>query len=478
MKTNFDLSAEQRSQLLGYLVKELEKYYHQTESVRVAPELDLAKIIEAVRSYDLQGAVDGLQALEAVLKGMTDHAVHTPHPMYYGLYNPRANFAGILADLITAVMNPQLAAWSHSPYASEVEKYLIEIFGAYFGYSTDSVDGVFATGGAEANFTALLCALNHAFPQVGEEGVQNLPKSPVIYCSGETHHSIIKGARMAGLGSRSVRLIQVDGGMKMNVNHLVETIEKDRQSGEAPVMVVANAGTTGTGSIDHLERIGGVCREQGIWYHVDAAYGGAIVVNPDFKQWIGGIEMSQSLIFDVHKWFSVPMAASMFITNNPDILHQTFQIHTGYMPGDARTLKITDPFTHSFQWSRRFTGLKLYLSMLIFGVEGYSEVIGTQIETGNKLRKLLTANAWTIVNDSPLPVVCFTDESYSGEPAFVRSICDRIVRAGKAWISVYPLGEREVLRACITNYNTENEHIEKLVKLLGEARESYNPKEQ
>lgn len=473
MKTNFDLSKNQRSQLLEYLLEELELYYSQTESLRVTPKLDLPKIIDAVRAYDFKDAVDGQQALQAVVKGMTEHTVHTPHPMYYGLYNPRANFAGILADLITAVMNPQLAAWSHSPFASEVEKYLIETFGSQFGYSTHSVDGVFATGGAEANFTALLCALNHSFPDVGEKGLQGLPGSPVIYCSEETHHSIIKGARMAGMGSRSVRLIEVDNQMKMNVDQLAEAIEKDRKAGQVPIMVVANAGTTGTGTIDHLERIGRVCHDQGIWYHVDAAYGGAAVMNPEFKQWISGIEMSHSLIVDLHKWFSVPMAASMFITSSPDILHRTFQMNTGYMPGDARALRITDPFAHSFQWSRRFTGLKIYLSLLMFGADGYSEVINNQVETGNQLRRGLTANGWTITNHTPLPVVCFTDESHSEDPQFARNICDMVVTSGEAWISVYPIRDKEMLRACITNYNTKKEHVEKLVELLGKARESY-----
>ena len=113
MNTNLDLAPEQRSELLLYLWDELEEYYSQTEKLRVAPDLDLEKIIDGVRAFDLSAPIEGKKALEAVLQGMTEHAVHTPHPMYYGLYNPRANFAGILADMITAVLNPQLAAWSH-----------------------------------------------------------------------------------------------------------------------------------------------------------------------------------------------------------------------------------------------------------------------------------------------------------------------------------------------------------------------------
>jgi glutamate/tyrosine decarboxylase-like PLP-dependent enzyme len=205
---------------------------------------------------------------------------------------------------------------------------------------------------------------------------------------------------------------------------------------------------------------------------VDAAYGGAVVVHPEYASWLKGIESSDSLIVDLHKWFSVPMAASLFLTHHSEIMHRTFGIKTGYMPGDARNLAITDPFTHSFQWSRRFAGLKLYLSLLMYGMEGYAEVIGKQVKTGNLLRELLTEANWSVKNETPLPVVCFTDDRFSAHPGFARSVCEDIVRSGEAWISVYPIGKQETLRACITNYNTEEEHVRKLVELLGKARET------
>lgn len=473
MITDFDLTPERRSELLHYLIRELEEYYSNTEKLRVSPGLDLEKIRNRVRSFDLRKTVDGKQALEAVLEGMIEYEVHTPHPMYYGLFNPRPTMAGIMADLITAVLNPQLAAWSHSPYASEVERYLVESFGKLFGYSADHLDGVFASGGAEANFTAILCALNHAFPDIGDSGLQGLSKLPVIYCSEQTHHSIQKGARMAGLGADSVRSIQVNPQLKMKADQLRAAILKDKKAGREPVMVVATAGTTGTGSIDDLEQIGQVCADHNIWYHVDAAYGGAVVVDPELKAWIRGIELSNSLIVDLHKWFSVPMAASLFLTNNPEIMHRTFEIRTGYMPGDARDLDITDPFAHSFQWSRRFAGLKIYLSLLMHGTEGYAQVIRKQVEAGNLLRKLLKKEGWIVKNESPLPVVCFSDEKEGKDPGFARALCDRVVRSGKAWISVYPIGQEETLRACITNYSTGEEHLIKLVELLGKAREKY-----
>ncbi|MCK4746942.1 MAG: aminotransferase class V-fold PLP-dependent enzyme, partial [Bacteroidales bacterium] len=314
----------------------------------------------------------------------------------------------------------------------------------------------------------------HRFPELGGKGLHGIGEYPVIYCSDETHHSIAKGARLAGLGSDSVRSIEMDHQLKMKPDQLQEEILKDRQAGRVPVMVVATAGTTGTGTIDNLERIGQICQERDIWYHVDAAYGGACAVNPNFRNWISGIEMSQSLIIDLHKWFSVPMATSMFITSDPDILHRTFGINTGYMPKDAEALQITDPFTHSFQWSRRFSGLKIYLSLLMYGIEGYSEMIARQVGVAHALRQELVAHGWSITNETPLPVVCFTDQDFADDSGFARTICDAVVKSGMAWISVYPIKNMEMLRACITNYNTSELHIGGLVEILGDQRERFN----
>jgi len=278
---------------------------------------------------------------------------------------------------------------------------------------------------------------------------------------------------MAGLGSASVRTISVDNKLKINIQHLQSEIEKDKLSDREPILVVANAGTTGTGTIDNLEQIGKICNNYGVWYHVDAAYGGACLMNPEFSDWLKGIELSNSLIVDLHKWFSVPMASSMFITRNRNILHRTFRTDTEYMPRDAEGMQITDPFAHSFQWSRRFSGLKIYLSLLLFGKSGYAEVIDHQVKTANYLRKLLKQKGWAILNDTPLPVVCFTAPEFKDDPLFTKEICDRIVRSGEAWISVYPVGSIPGFRACITNYNTCEGHIQKLVDLLEKFRCNY-----
>jgi glutamate/tyrosine decarboxylase-like PLP-dependent enzyme len=151
---------------------------------------------------------------------------------------------GIAADTLVAAFNPQLAAWSHSPLAAEIERHLVRIFGVRFGWSVENVDGVFASGGAEANHTALITALVDAFPDFSEKGVRALARQPVLYLSAHAHDSMVKAARFCGLGTAAVRQVPVDERLQLDTAALESMVKKDREAGLAPFMIAATAGTT------------------------------------------------------------------------------------------------------------------------------------------------------------------------------------------------------------------------------------------
>jgi len=470
---SFDLTHSERQELYKFTLELLEGYYSDTKSNRVSPSLDISEIMELVRKVDFSEPLSSKEAIHHLIDGMKSYSVHTPHPKYFGLYNPRANFPSILGDLITAVFNPQLAAWSHSPFANEIENYLISEFGKQFGYPEKSIDGVFASGGAEANLTAVLCAVNHAFPEFAQSGWFGVSKRPLLYCSAESHHSVHKAAKTVGLGYDAIRNIPVRQDLKMDLEILQQTVQKDIAGGFQPFMVIGTAGTTGTGAIDDLVGIRKIADEFGLWFHVDAAYGGAAVLHHELKNYLNGISLSDSITFDAHKWLSVTMGTSLFITRHKEILSKTFRITAEYMPKEARDLEIVDPFTHSIQWSRRAYGIKLYLALMIFGWKGYEEIIGHQTEIGKKLKEKLTLSGWKVMNNSPFPVVCFTDEKHAGNPEFTKTLIKDILDSGKSWLSLYPVFGTPTFRACITNYNTSEEDIEELVKELNEGRERF-----
>ena len=185
---------------------------------------------------------------------------------------------GIAADALVAAFNPQLAAWSHSPFAIEVEQHLIRALGGQFGYDPESTDGAFASGGMEANHTAVLTALAHHFPEYAERGTRALTAQPTLYVSSEAHHSFLKAARMCGIGMDAVRLVQVGTDLRMDTAGLTSAIASDRQQGFLPFLIIGTAGTTNAGSIDPLDELADVAAHEHLWYHVDAAWGGAAVI--------------------------------------------------------------------------------------------------------------------------------------------------------------------------------------------------------
>ena len=186
-----------------------------------------------------------------------------------------------------------------------------------------------------------------------------------------------------------------------------------------------------------------------------------------------GIERADSITLDAHKWLSVSMGAGLYLTRHADILDQTFRVAAPYMPREAASMDVIDPCLHSIQWSRRFIGLKVFMSLMVAGWEGYRTVIRHMTAMGDRLRKELDAAGWEVVNRTPLPLVCFVDRQHADGKSseYLDAIALAIVSSGKAWISTTRLaGSTPVLRACITNYRTGLEDILALVEALDWAR--------
>jgi glutamate/tyrosine decarboxylase-like PLP-dependent enzyme len=467
------LDDKARGELWRRLVEAIETYLKGVGEARVAPALDVEAIRGALAPFDFERPVPPVEALDFAVESLWRWQVHTPHPRYFGLFNPAPATMGIAGDALVAAFNPQLAAWSHSPMAAEIEQHLIRALGGKFGFDPARVEGTFTSGGAEANHTALLTALTRAFPEIGRRGLLALRSQPVLYVSPEAHHSFLKAARLCGLGTEAVREVRVDSSLRMIPGELAARIAEDRTAGCSPFLVVATVGSTSAGAIDPVAEIAQVAEDVGgLWLHVDAAWGGAAALVPELRPVLAGVGRADSITFDAHKWLSVPMGAGMYLTRHPGILERTFRVDAGYMPREGTALPVADPYTHSMQWSRRFIGLKLFLSLAVAGWAGYEEAIRRQTAMGDRLRERLAAEGWTIVNDTPLPVACFVDAGREGRSAaFLEAVAADVVASGEAWISTVSLGEAgAALRACITNYRTGPEDVDALVAALARAR--------
>jgi glutamate/tyrosine decarboxylase-like PLP-dependent enzyme len=286
----------------------------------------------------------------------------------------------------------------------------------------------------------------------------------VFYISKESHLAWLKIAHQSGIGRTAARLIATDGSGRMDPNALSNAVRSDLAQGCIPVMVVATAGTTNAGTIDPLLACAEIAQVSGLWYHVDAAWGGALIASDRLRNVLVGMELADSITIDAHKWFATTMGCGMFITRDPQVLSSAFEVSASYMPSNVPNL---DPYVTSVQWSRRFLGLRLFLSLAAAGWTGYARHIERSIELIGLLKEKLLARGWTIANDPLLAVLCTEPPPRHGD---VRSIVSQVLASGRSWISVAMFEGREVIRACVTHGETTPDDIMELVRVLEDGR--------
>jgi glutamate/tyrosine decarboxylase-like PLP-dependent enzyme len=429
----------------------------------VAPTLDLAAARAALEGFDF--AVP--RPLEALLPDMVtllaQGVTQITHPRYFGLFNPAPTHPAQLADRIVAAFNPQLASATTSPVAVAVEAHTIRAVAARAGLPAES-GGHFTSGGAEANFTALICALTAAHPDFAARGARAFGGQPMLYASRDSHLAWIKIAHQAGIGRDGVRLLPTDGAGRMRAEALAAAIAGDRAAGAVPVMVAATAGTTAAGMIDPLAACVAIAREAGIWCHVDAAWGGAAIASDRLRPLLAGIERADSVTIDAHKWFATTMGCGMFLTARPALLSEAFRVSTGYMPSNAAGI---DPYVTSVQWSRRFLGLRLFLSLAAAGWAGHAAHVEHAVAIAALLRREMQARGWRVANDSALAVLCLVPPAGAAD---AKTIVGHVLASGEAWISVASFGGQQVIRACVTHGATSEADVARLVAALEAAR--------
>jgi glutamate/tyrosine decarboxylase-like PLP-dependent enzyme len=244
-------------------------------------------------------------------------------------------------------------------------------------------------------------------------------------------------------------MIATDGSGRMRPDSLADAVERDRMQGCVPVMIAATAGTTAAGAIDPLIACAEIARDAGLWYHVDAAWGGALIASDRLRRLLTGIELADSMTIDAHKWLAATMGCGMFITSRASQLPAVFGVSANFMPPSGGAT--VDPYTSSIQWSRRFLGLPLFLALASAGWAGYAAHVERAVSLAALLGNELAARGWRIANEPALGVVCA--EPPAGAPS-ARDVVSRVLASGRAWVSVALFEGHEVVRACITNGKT------------------------
>ena len=445
-----------------YLTRELLCANERVVRGSVVPTIDLHELRSQLNAFDFQAPVSLEELLPWTIAQLEHGVVHMTSPRYFGLFNPAPTFPAVCGDRLTGAFNPQLATATTSPAAVEIEAHVIRAVARRAGLPAQST-GHFTSGGSEANCTALLCALTHANDLFATHGARAFNGSPLFYISRDSHMAWVKIGHQAGIGRSAVRQVPTDGAGRMDADALARMIDDDSARGCVPVLIVATAGTTNAGMIDPIGRCAEIARDRGLWFHVDAAWGGAALASDRLRGMLAGIDQADSVTIDAHKWFATTMGCGMFISRHPTILSEVFQVSTGFMPSNTASV---DPYVNTAQWSRRFLGVRLFLSLAAAGWSGYAQHVERAVDLTERLRHLLETRGWQIANDSRLAVLCVDPPRGAAD---ARAIVRHVLDSGRAWIAVAKYEGRDVIRICLTHGEATLEDLNELVVAMTNA---------
>jgi aromatic-L-amino-acid decarboxylase len=408
--------------------------------------------------------------LEETARLLFAHSLFNGHPRFFGYITAPPSPIGILGDFLASAVNPNVGAWTLSPAATEIESQTVRWIAELIGYPVDC-GGLLVSGGNMANFVCFLAArAARAGRDVRAHGVsEEAGRRLRVYCSHETHTWIQKAADLGGLGTDSIRWIPTDGKLRLDVAALRRHIEADIAARDVPCLVAGTAGSVSTGAVDPLPEISALCREYGVWFHVDGAYGGFAAAVPQAPDDLRGLSLADSVAVDPHKWLYAPLEAGCALVRDPEMLRAAFAYHPPYYHFEERVTNYVD---YGPQNSRGFRALKVWLALRHVGAAGYREMIADDIRLSQAMAQAVSRHGELQLITRELSIATFRYvprdlRTKLGDAqvelhldALNRELVDRLQRGGETFLSNAVVGGHYVLRACIVNFHTAQTDVE------------------
>jgi len=389
---------------------------------------------------------------EIILPGIT----HWQSPNFFAYFPSNNSGPSILGELLSAGFGVQGMLWATSPACTELETlvldWLVEAMGLPLHFrSSGAGGGVIQDSASSAALCAILAARERAAVTVDEL---------VAYASTQTHSSIEKGLRIAGLKRENFRRIDIAGDFTMRPDCLAAAIEADVAAGRRPLFVCATCGTTSSLAFDPLRAIGEICRRHGIWLHVDAAMAGTAAICPEFRGMLDGLELADSYCFNPHKWMFTNFDCTCFYVADRGPLVGALTIMPEYLKNQAtQSGQVIDYRDWQVPLGRRFRALKLWFVLRSFGIAGIQKLVRQHVALAHELAGCIAAAArFELAAPVALNLVCFRHRD--GDVATQR-ILDRVNASGKLFISQTRLDGRLTLRFCVGQTNTQRRHVER-----------------
>jgi glutamate/tyrosine decarboxylase-like PLP-dependent enzyme len=418
--------------------------------------------------------------LEVVRREVFAHPMGNGHPRFFGWVNSPPAPVGIVADFLAAALDPSCAGGDHA--AIYVERAAVRWLMELVGFPAEGSMGLLVSGGSTASLTCLAAARHRAAAEDGWDvrarGLRGASAPLVLYLSEEGHSCIRKAAEVLGLGANAVRTVPVDGDFRMDVKALRAAVAADRAAGHRPFCVVATAGTVNTGAIDRLDEVASLCQAEGLWFHVDGAYGAIGAADPALTDHYAGLGRADSLALDPHKWLSVPVECGCALVRDGRLLRDTWSLVPPYLRTEEGKGFGGLPWysEYGFQQTRGFRALKLWMTLQHLGRKGVAGLVRRHVTLADRLAAAVDrAPDLERLARGELSVVCFryAPPRRSRDPgeldALNKALVERLQAEGRVFLTGTVLRGRFALRACVLHYGTTEADVDALVETVRET---------
>jgi aromatic-L-amino-acid decarboxylase len=382
-----------------------------------------------------------------------------PHPSFMGYIPAGGLFPSAVADFIAAATNRYVGVSFAAPALAQLEKILLDWFIDWMGYP-ESARGILTSGGSLANFSAVVTARKHLLGDDLNKGI--------IYMSDQTHHCVIKVASQAGIPEKNIRRLEVDENFCARPEYFERAIKEDLKKGLKPFLLVGNAGTTNTGAVDPLEELGDVAKRHGLWFHLDAAYGGFFNLCEAGKGALKGIESSDSVVLDPHKGLFIPYGTGSLLVRDGELLRRAHVMSADYIQDHPIPEREWDAADYSPELSRSFRGLRVWLPIKLFGMRAFRENLAEKLELTRWIYgRLVDEPGFECLSHPQLSAFAFRYHPKKGDKdVFNRKLLKTIVASKKLYLSSTRLNGEFVLRMCILGFRTHKPEVERAFELI------------
>ncbi len=449
------------------LVDLLSDYLNEIEDHPLLKDTDPELIEKLFEESIPKEGISSEQVIQELKEKLLPYTTNVNHPGYFGLITPSPTPMGILGDFIASTLNQNLGAYSIGPSAVEMEKRTVRWLCDLVGFPV-TAGGNLTSGGMMANFIGMKLARDWSSGNRAQH--QGAIFEHRIYVSEERHVSLDKAVDAVGFGRNSLRIIPTDENFRINIDALESAIKEDKKDNLVPACIIGLAGTTNTGSVDSLPALRKIADKYGSWFHVDAAYGGGVLLSGKRTNLLNGIETADSVTLDPHKWFYAPLDAGSILVRDKRQLTLSFGIQPSYLKDDIDNKRF-QYFVHSFEQSRRFRSLKVWMSFKRYGTKQIARWIDSNIDQAEHLYKLCKdERILRPAVNPPMSAICVRFDSEKLSPSEVEllhtEVSKKIEKSGKFWISTTDLKGKLFFRINPVNFRTRLKHIDELYNLL------------